>query len=225
MSTSTIASRRNSKALRSIGNRPFLQWQLYSLAERGIDHFVLALGHNSKIVETALKEPWAKSLRIDIVVETKPLGTGGAVNFAMRSKDLDEALVVNGDTIVCGSLDVMFVPLDLNALEFLRLAIVEVDNQSRFGGVEIDSENNVTKFVEKGLPNSGFINAGFYRIHKKAFAMETDINFSLEKSTLSKLASFKGLQARKLKGPFIDIGVPDDYYFLSNNYRLFVDNE
>jgi hypothetical protein len=33
----------------------------------------------------------------------------------------------------------------------------------------------------------------------------------------------RSLQARELAGPFIDIGVPDDYYLFSNLYQSYID--
>lgn len=204
-----------------IANRPFLEWQLHSLADRGIDKFILALGHCSQMVIESIREPWAARFEIDTVIERDLLGTGGAILYAMDEFKLKEALVVNGDTFIAGSLKEMLIPLDFESGELMRLATVNVSNRSRFGGVAIDEMNWVTEFLEKGQTGAGQINAGLYRIHRLAFSEENQSAFSLETQIMPRMASNKALQAREIDGPFIDIGVPDDYrYFDANVYRF-----
>ena len=199
------------KCLAPIAGRPFLEWQLGSLADRGIDRFVLALGHGAEVVFDALKQPWARALAIDTVIERGLLGTGGAARFAMDESGLDEALIANGDTFLGGSIQAMLTPLDLVDGERMRIATVQVPDRARFGGVALDAGQRVTAFLEKGKTGAGPINAGLYRIHRSAFNGEGSSVFSLEIQVMPRLVAAGALQARELTGPFIDIGVPEDY--------------
>lgn len=199
------------KCLAPIAGRPFLEWQLRSLAERGIERFVLALGHGAEQVLKSLAQPWARDLSIYTVTEREPLGTGGAARFAMDKAGLDEALIANGDTFLGGSLQEMITPLDLVGGELMRIATVQVPDRSRFGGVAVDAEQRVTAFLEKGQADAGLINAGLYRIHRHAFDCEERGAFSMETQVMPRLLAKSALQARELAGPFIDIGVPNDY--------------
>ena len=184
---------------------------------------MLSLGNGADQILEAILDSWAMKLKIDCVIEDEALGTGGATYFAMKKSNLDEALIVNGDTFLGGCIDGMFAPLDFKNGELMRIATVNVQDRIRFGGIEVDQENHVINFLEKGQSGSGQINAGLYRIGIKAFADQLTSIFSLEKVIMPRLVADRSLQAHELAGPFIDIGVPDDYYLFSNTYQSYID--
>lgn len=205
------------KCLAPVAGRPFLEWQLRSLSRRGIDRFVLALGHGADQVKMAVSEPWAKPFSLDFVVENEALGTGGATRYAMEAVDLQEALVVNGDTFLAGDLSSMLAPIDLDSGERMRIATVHVPDRARFGGISVGPDNCIDAFFEKGQTGAGVINAGLYRVHRTAFEGELNRSFSMETSVMPKLLAVGALQAREVTGPFIDIGVPEDYRTFCND--------
>ena len=199
------------KCLAPVGNRSFLEIQLGLLAEQGVATFILSLGHLSQQV---LAEANRLRAGFDIrsVVEPSPLGTGGAVAFAMRSLDLEEVLVTNGDTFLGGNLSAMLQPLDLTRQEVARMAVIHVPDRGRFGGVRTEGDR-VTGFSEKGTSGPGWINAGLYRLHSKVFrGQQHGSAFSLEAQILPSLAANVTLGACRIDGAFTDIGIPDEYY-------------
>jgi D-glycero-alpha-D-manno-heptose 1-phosphate guanylyltransferase len=199
------------KCLAPIGSRSFIEIQLELLAAQGITEFVLALGHLSSMVEIEA-ERLAGSFSIQCVVEPSPLGTGGAIAYAMKALGLSEALVTNGDTFLGGNLSEMLVPLGLDHGESVRMAVIEVLDRTRFGGVALTG-NFVTGFSEKGQAGPGAINAGLYRISSDIFSgVKVGEAFSLESHMLPSLALTGNLTAARITGAFTDIGVPDDYY-------------
>jgi len=198
------------KCLAPVRGRPFLHWQIDSLCARGIDHVLLALGHGAAMVEAAVAG-LAPGLAIDCVTEPSPLGTGGAIAFALDAAGLDEALVANGDTFLGGDLAPMLAPLDRAAGERLRIAVTAVPDRGRFGGVEVGATGRVQRFVEKGTHGPGNINAGLYRVRRDAMPPGHVGAFSLESEIFPALAAKAALFAVEVAGPFIDIGVPDDY--------------
>ena len=199
------------KCLAPIGSRSFLEIQLETLASQGITDFTLVLGHQSQQVQ-AEADRLASRFRIDCVVEPHPLGTGGAIAFAMDALSLAETLVVNGDTFVGGSLDSMVAPLDLGRGELIRMAVTEVENRARYGGIELIGDR-VVGFFEKGYTGSGIINAGIYRISSHVFSKsEIGSAFSLESDTLKKICRSGNLFAYPVDGEFVDIGIPVDYF-------------
>jgi D-glycero-alpha-D-manno-heptose 1-phosphate guanylyltransferase len=210
------------KCLAPIDGRPFLELLLRSFAERGVINFVLALGHGAGQVLYSLDQSWAHGLSIKTVIEHELLGTGGAARFAMDEMGLNEALIVNGDTFLGGSLQCMLEPLDLACEERMRIATVQVPDRSRFGGVSIGKSNRVLAFLEKGENGKGSINAGLYRIHRSAFDAEVQAVFSMETQVMHRLLDKGMLQARELSGPFIDIGVPDDYHYFKSRVHDYV---
>lgn len=213
------------KCLAPIAGHPFIEWQLRSLAKRGVDRFVLALGHRADQVLESLTQPWARELEIKTVIEPEPLGTGGAARFAMDEAGLDEALIANGDTFLGGSLQTMLVPLDLKAGERMRIATVQVADRARFGGVAVDAALHVTAFLEKGQTGAGAINGGLYRVHRDAFDGEALGAVSMETQVMPRLVLQGALQARELVGPFVDIGVPEDYRVFDTQVHGYVDQD
>ncbi len=210
------------KCLAPIAGRPFLEWQLRSLSERGIQRFILALGHGSADVLESLRGPWARGLQIDTVIERDLLGTGGAALYAMNEFSVDDALIANGDTFLGGSLKTMFASLDLAGGELMRIATVQVSDRKRFGGVTVSAKLQVTSFLEKGQTGAGPINAGLYRVHRSAFDNEDQGSFSMEMQVMPRLVAKAALRAIELEGPFIDIGVPADYCLFDTRVHEFI---
>lgn len=199
------------KCLAPVGARPFLEIQLQSLARQGFTRFVLSLGHQADLVQAAVGR-FRVDAAIECIVESAPLGTGGAVAFAMREAGLAEAAVVNGDTFLDADLAAMLQPLQRGAGEQFRMATIAVPDRARFGGVALDG-SVVTAFVEKGHGGPGLINAGLYRLHVDAFAgFAPGTAFSMETQVMPALLPRRALRAATLQGAFIDIGVPEDYH-------------
>lgn len=197
------------KCLAPVGARPFLALQLQMLRRRGIQRFVLALGHGAAAVRDAVTG-FGGAARIDMVVEPSPLGTGGAVQHALRAWGLAEALVVNGDTWIDADLAGLLHPLGEG--EMMRLGLVNVADRGRYGGVELDGGGRVARFVPSGQPGPGLINAGIARLRIAAFdAVAGRVPCSLEVDVLPVLAGRGALGGVLLDGDFIDIGVPEDY--------------
>ena len=203
------------KCLAPVGNSTFLEKQILFLISLGLERITLCLGYGNLLVKQELDNlSQLHALHIDSVVEDQQLGTGGATWNAMASLGIDEALVVNGDTFLDGNLVGMLTPLTLSGedKEMIRMALVEVDDSTRFGGVNLRN-GRVLSFVEKGLSQSRLINAGMYRLSKKIFhAKEVGSKFSLESDIFPDYATSGMLSGCLVKGRFIDIGVPEDYF-------------
>jgi D-glycero-alpha-D-manno-heptose 1-phosphate guanylyltransferase len=204
------------KCLAPVGNRTFLALQLEMLAARGVGRFVLALGHLAPMVQQAIV-PLQAQLRIDTVTEPEPLGTGGAILYAMHHADIDECMVTNGDTWLDADLSALMTPLDSG--EKLRMGCIVVADRSRYGGVAFEGSGLVAGFLPKGAEGSGPINAGFYRVQRSAFSgWSVGAKFSLELDVLPGLVAAGAVRATPLDGTFIDIGVPDDYQRFGERY-------
>jgi D-glycero-alpha-D-manno-heptose 1-phosphate guanylyltransferase len=206
------------KCLAPVGSTSFLALLLRQLAHQGVDDVVLSLGHLAdQVVQAAQEARLGAAVRW--VVEPEPLGTAGAVAFAMDSLGLEEALVTNGDTYLDGGLEAMHPPLDQAAGEQLRMALVAVPDRGRFGGVELE-HGQVRRFIEKGQEGPGLINAGMYRLSRAALGLGRGEAGSLETQVLPRLMALGpgAVTGVRLDGGFIDIGVPADYErFLSQH--------
>lgn len=198
------------KCLAPVNGSPFIEILVEQLAGQGVSRFVLSLGHLAQKVLEAIA-PMREHFAVDCVVEPAPLGTGGALLFAMHEAGLEEILAVNGDTFIDGDLAAMRRPLETSYNELARLAAVRVDDRARYGGLHIEG-TCMRGFLEKGTGGEGLINSGFYRLHRRLFGtMAPGAAFSLERDILPGAVSRGVVTAIPLHGAFIDIGVPEDY--------------
>jgi len=203
------------KCLAPIGNSPFLKLQLEMLSNFGLDEFILSLGHHADKIINELSSQWAKKYRIQYVVEQSPLGTGGSIKNTFNDHNINEAIVINGDSFINGNISDLLRPLNTSAGELTRIAVINVKNRDRFGGVELDQNNKVINFYEKGHISSGYVNAGIYRINKEVF-LDAENAFSLEHLIFPRLVERQNLYAQVISGTFIDIGIPRDYRRFNN---------
>src|ERR1041384_6970930 len=76
------------KVLAPVGGAPFLDYLLASVSRQGVRRVVLALGYRAETVVNHLSSHSASGLEIVPVIETKPLGTAGAIANALDRKSV-----------------------------------------------------------------------------------------------------------------------------------------
>src|ERR1041384_4288401 len=85
------------KVLAEIGGRPFLSYLFEQLAANGCRSVVLCTGYLGEQVYRIYGEQYG-SLGLRYSQEAQPLGTGGALRFALGQFASDPVLVLNGDS-------------------------------------------------------------------------------------------------------------------------------
>lgn len=209
------------KCLAPINGVPFIDWQLMALSRCKLDPFVLALGFGANDVIKHFNGKLSGHQNINFSVENKPLGTGGAVLNAMEKYSLDEAIIINGDSIVFGDISGMFEHLKQEDGELCRMALILASDRSRYGKVTV-AGNRIVEFNEKSDSSQGLINSGIYLLSREVFdGFKTGDVISLEKQILPSLVERKALTYKILDGNFIDIGVPTDYRRAMDIFRCF----
>jgi mannose-1-phosphate guanylyltransferase len=95
------------------------------------------------------------------------------------------------------------------------IALCKVDEPSRYGVVEIGSDNRIRRFIEKppkGTAPSNLINAGVYVLSPKVFGyIPPGKHVSMEREIFPKLADEGTLFGHMTSGLWIDIGKPEEY--------------
>lgn len=194
------------KPMADVQGRPFLEIVLGALQAQGVQRVVLSLGHLADKVVAHFGTRW-HGIELVHEIETRPLGTGGAVAAALARCGAGPVLVVNGDT---------FVELDLAALDAAWrgdpvIVAREVPDTARYGRLTLDGDR-VTGFAEKGAVGPGAINAGVYLLPTDLLREVTlDPPYSLEVDVLAAWLASRRFQVFVTHGRFIDIGVPADY--------------
>ena len=201
------------KALAPVAGKPFLAYLLQALAAGGIERVVMCLGYRGEQIEQWLQEGNNFGLHVSYSREEEPMGTAGALGLAyLRFARGERVLAMNGDSIVKMSLPAMW-DLHRRNSAMTTIALVRLDDTSRYGRVEVNEGEWVTSFREKnGERSAGFINGGVYLLEPSV--MEEIVAkraVSIEREVLPAQIS-RGLLAFKTDGYFIDIGVPGDFF-------------
>ena len=214
------------KCLAPVGDQPFLGWLLGWLGRYPVSHVVFSVGYLKEQVKSFVEgRTWPFSY--DFAEEDSPLGTGGAVRYALRFCREERVFVVNGDT---------FYPVDLSAMPSnapVTLALKPLRDFDRYGAVSVQAGDGrsepamtngatviagltghlaITAFHEKRPCREGLINGGVYAIDRKRLDMSAlPEKFSFEKEVLEPAAAAGKLAGWVSDAWFIDIGVPQDY--------------
>ncbi|MFM2388095.1 MAG: hypothetical protein RL660_2852 [Bacteroidota bacterium] len=198
------------KCLADIAGLPFLHYLLRYLEAQGITRIVYSLGHLSEQVVAWVTEH--SQIESEFVVEKEPLGTGGAIVYALQHCVTDSVLVVNGDTMF--SIDVQAMAEFHSAKACaMSMALKPLSNFDRYGTVKIDATKQITEFAEKQACESGLINGGVYIINRNALlAINFPQKFGFEQDYMVNAAEFNHqLYGYESDAYFIDIGIPEDY--------------
>ena len=149
------------KAMAPVAGKPFLEILLAHLEKKGIRHVILSVGYLAEIIESHFGDSFA-SLHISYAYEDEPLGTGGALRFAMRQCREDVVLALNGDTFL--DVDLEQAGQDWRHHRAPILFGVQSDDTARYGSLLTDGRR-VTGFLEKGRGRaSSTREATFFRL-------------------------------------------------------------
>ena len=226
------------KPMADICGKPFLQYLLEMLRDKGITEVIFALGYMGEMIKEYFQDGSAFGLKIAYSYEEEPLGTGGAIRNALPKILEEEVLVLNADN---------YFPMDYQGLLCFHqendgdfsLATRAVPDISRYGAVRRDVAGRILAWNEKlgdggqqlgegskqpiegsaqqaasASPKSlsGEINGGIYVMKKSLIAEIPEGKQSLEQDCIPKwLSEGKRIFGLPFHGYFMDIGIPKDY--------------
>ncbi len=199
-----------------VGKKPWIAYLLDWLIKQGFQKVILSIGYKAERFLEILGKSY-KSLELKYVKEDEPLGTGGAIKYALPYCKNEEVFILNADSLA----DVPLQKICLfheNHNGWLTMAVIPPpkENPYRYGSVIIDPDTKqVLKFEEKRNVVPEWINAGIYLANKSNITnylehIDRKV-FSWEHDVLPYLALQKLLYAFTADAPFLDIGIPSDY--------------
>ena len=173
-----------------------LDKQLFDYKNAGFNQVILLTGYLSKKIEERYGSEY-KGLKIDYIVEDRPLGTLNAVRLGMEKANQD-VMVSNGDVVT-----------DLNLKSMKRefessncLGSIFVTKMPSPYGMVILSDKFIESFEEKPTLDY-YINGGFYCFSKDILELLNEFGTGdLEKKLFPKLAEEKQLVHCKEDVPF-----------------------
>lgn len=196
------------KPILEVAGKPFLFNILDQLLLAKVEDIILCVGFHWEKIRDVVGDDW-HGCPIKYSIESQPLGTGGAIKKAMSIFSVSDALVLNGDSYL------KFNPIKL--LNFYKdknadisVALMNMENTSRYGKVVTDENCKVISFKEKQEGSSGSINTGIYYLNYSIFNLLNSEKFSFENDLLVPFCSTLNMYGLQIKTFFIDIGIPED---------------
>lgn len=198
------------KCMAPVNEKPFLYFVLKYLQKYNVGKAYISVGYLRDYVINNLNYNF--DLQIQFVSELEPLGTGGAIKYALSHTKNDKVFVLNGDTIFNVNLTEMLDVHNTTQAD-ITIATKTVDDISRYGSIDADKIGRIKKFVEKQADchESGLINGGIYILNRNVLSEMEEKVFSMENDFLKKYTQKYHFQSFKSDGEFLDIGIPSDY--------------
>jgi len=199
------------KPLAPVMGRPYLAYLVESWLTQGVTSMTFLLHHQADVIIDFLRndqDRLFKDCEVHWLVEPAPMGTGGAVAYAVEQLHLSgDFLVINADTWLGTGIKEVW------QADSPAMAVVKVEDTGRYGSVQFDDKNLITAFHEKSaMAGTGWINAGLCHLKAELFKEWNHEPFSLEQIRFPIWADQSILKAVPLQANFIDIGVPEDYF-------------
>lgn len=199
------------KPLMPIGEKPILELIVNQLIKSGVKHITITVMNNYDIFKFLLSRSKFPKIKIDFIVEKKPMGTTGALKIIKNLPE--EFLAMNGDIIT----DINFQKLysfHKKLKSDLTMCVKTISSKIEYGTVEIDKNNLLKRFKEKPLIKNN-INLGIY-IMKKSLIKNIDSseNFGFDK-LIKKIPKTK-VSVYKSNCKWFDIGREKDLFEAKN---------
>lgn len=202
------------KLLFPVLGKPMIYWTFDLLKEAGIEEVVLGVNYLAENLRASVGSKY-DGISINYSLESQELGTAGPIKLASGKTEMKETFIaMNGDVIAQINLrDMLDQHKRTGAL--VTDALHQVETPSRFGVVELDTQDRIRRFVEKPKPGtapSRLVNAGIYMIQPEVLErVAPNRKVSLEREIFPTLAKEGKLSGFPFKGHWFDIGNLTDY--------------
>jgi glucose-1-phosphate cytidylyltransferase len=225
------------KPMIEIGGKPILWHILKIYSYHGVNDFVICCGYkgylikeyfanyflhqsdvtfdmskNKMIVHDERAEPW----NVTLVDTGENSMTGGRIKHIKKYVQDDEMFCLTyGDGL--SDLNIS------NAIKFHKdhgkhATLTSVFAPGRFGMLDIDSDGNVNKFIEKPKGDGSKINGGFFVLSPKVIDLIDSNDCVWEREPLEKLASIGELMAYNHEGFWHPMDTLRDKLYLEDLY-------
>ncbi|MCL2848275.1 MAG: sugar phosphate nucleotidyltransferase [Firmicutes bacterium] len=204
------------KPMLSVGNMPMIDYTISHLWEAGVRDFVFTLGYKpEQVIDWCIGYTGAQCR---FSVEHTPLGSLGGVK-AVEPFLKEHFFVISGDIIE----DINLYALahkHITSGAKITMAVVEVEDSSQYGVVEMDGWGKVTGFIEKPIfGGKGLVNTGVYVVDKNVLLeVPSDVKMDFAKDLLPMLVERGELSAYIHDGYWQDLGTIGNYF--TTNFDL-----
>lgn len=206
-------------------NMPIVEHQIKALAEVGVNHIILAVGHMEDELTKGMK-PLAEKYNVELTfsVEDEPLGTAGPLSLCreLLSENIDEPFFMLNSDVACEFPLADMLSFHKSHGTLGTILITPVEDPSKYGLVVTDKETGkIQQFLEKPPAGqasypSDKINAGIYILQPKVLDLiplpnPKPHNVSIERQIFPELVIQNNVYAFTLPGYWMDVGQPKDF--------------
>lgn len=201
------------KPMADVRGEPFLAHLIRYYQLQGVTQFVLSVGYKADTIIDYFSDSF-ESAPIQYIRENVPLGTGGAIKYALNhlATDWQPDLILNGDTWYEANVSEL-IGFAMAKHVPVSLSVKPLPLNDRYGSVVLEASGRISGFRADPSDHAN-INAGCYYI--QAATLQTILarypdTFSFESSCLPQLAQAGQLSGYICDATFLDIGIPEDY--------------
>ncbi|QDC70753.1 nucleotidyltransferase family protein [Candidatus Methylopumilus universalis] len=205
------------KPLMPVGKYCVLEIIIMQLAKNGFKKIILAVNHQAEVIKAFFGCGKKHGVKITYILEKEPLGTIGPIkNIKSLPKNF---LVMNGDVLT--DLDFSnFYEDHVLSNSLMTVSTIKKNYQIDYGVIH-SSSKVITMFSEKPKITHD-VSMGIYAMNKdcliyipknKFFGFDSMINTLLKKNIK--------ISSKRHSGFWLDIGKPDDYLFISNEFHKY----
>ena len=201
------------KPIVKFNNIHFLDYLIQNYTLYNFQNIYVLAGHKGDQIRKIYNQRKFNLKKINVVIEKKPMDTGGALNN-LKKLIKNDFILVNGDSI----LDINFEKFIKKKLKnhLMRIALISkkfTKNKNKLGNLSIKNNNII---IKNGSP---YMNAGVYYCNKKLLNIIENKKMSLENEIIPKLINKNKITGQIIKNKFfLDIGTP--YYFKKSSKIL-----
>ncbi len=196
------------KPLMPVGDVPIVELLIRRLADAGITHVTLAVGHLAGLIMAYFGHRGDLGVEIEYSLEAEPLGTAGPL---AQVSGLDRTfLVMNGDLLT----DLDFTQLIATHRDGGAIATVGAFQRAvkiDLGVLEVDDHQRIQRYIEKPTYEL-LVSMGVYVLEPSALTyIEPQTYLDLPALVARLLEAGEPVATHLHPGYWLDIGRPDDY--------------
>lgn len=196
------------KVLAHVNGRPFLSYLLDQLVNAGFRDVILCTGYKAEMIEGVFGNCY-KELAIRYSHEPEPLGTGGALRYAIPMIEKKIVLVMNGDSFCKTDFKKLF-KSHIRWKSIMSIVLTRPQHSNNYGVVALNKNNRIVGFSEKvDCQRDRYVNVGIYLMNRDMLNhMPDKEQFSLEYDVFSRMMKLDCFGFVS-DGELIDIGTPE----------------
>lgn len=199
------------KTMIPVNGRPILEHIINLLRENGIREVVVLAGPQADKIRTYFGDGSKFGVKMEYIVESRRLGTAGALKAVRAYAGSKSFFVFHGDVLVDINLKDM-ITFHQGCGKPATIAVTSVDRSSDWGVIGLQG-SSVVSFTEKPQKSgmSHNINAGVYIMEPEIFELLPKTAHMLEQDLFPALAKNRKLCGYLFEGQWFDISTPEVY--------------